>query len=859
MAPHPFRETHPSLLPSGRDCSRIPNAKAVACVSERCVVKRCKVGWVANPSQGTCVRDVEGSFRLQKDKKRVLEASASAKASVDSGLVQKLSALVTAVVDINGYAQPANWPSFASPYALPSDSSAIRLSNLINTVSTGIVDLISSSSVSSFDVNFKSLSYANTLLRNTLAECGCVKRLALEPLVTAVETMATVTLDTQNYLASHPFVSINNGTVIDLDLPVAVGAASDVLSGLNLKETNSASFRDYVGNPINALLDGSNLEPRSHKRDNPALEVDADVVLDSGLVAQLKALIVLVAELNHANVLLPPPGSPVPHVQTVASNVVQAVDEATVELLASSTILSFVSNVNNLMSVNAVVLNTLHGCDCVEDLNLHQVLSSLLKVSEATLGLQSWCDRHPVAHHVSGSGSLSSIIPNTSNAPITLGLSHLLSGLVSANVKESTNTGVALLSGVSNALNDLLGSPIFRRGGVGRRGLDSATYNASVTATVNSDFAIKLSGLVDQVVELEAASSTLQHSLSPSSPSYLKSSIHTSLVAIIVNATVNLLDEPAVLSIVSNVDSLVEIILHVSIALDKCSCSEDLGLGSLVAHLKLVTDSVLDLQLWCRSHSDASLPGVSDALSALAQVYLPKLLNASITLGLPLRLSSGIDVSIAGLENGLGKAVGDLLGDLKGFLKPGGGSAGVDLDLSATLDALARSNINSQVGTQINTLINLVIDLNISATSLPAAISENIHGLSVPLEDVVGRILNIAVPFKEAPTFSLDLSVDDLINFTASLKSTLEECKCIEELGLGQFVEKLDKVTNAALDIQSTCRANSQLPTGSTHAPLISHTLNSELPTAFGLSNFHVGVDLEGGVVGLGADELSDG
>ena len=819
-------------------------------------MNRCKNRWVANPSQDKCVRDAEGSFRLQKNKKRVLEASASAEAFVDSGLVEKLSALVTAVMVIN---EPANRPSFASPYALPSDLSAIHLSNLINTISTGVVDLISSSSVSSFDVNFKSLSHANTVLRNTLAECGCVKRLALEPLVKAIETMATVTLDAQNYLASHPIVSINNGTEIDLDLPIAIGPTSG-LSGLNLK----TSFRDVVGNPMNALLDRSNLEPRSHNRDNPAaLEVDANFVIDSDLLAQLKALIMLVVDLNRASVLLPPSGSPAPHAQTVASNAAQAVVEATAELLASSTILSFVSNVNNLMNVNAVVLNTLHGCDCVEDLNLHQVLNSLLKVSEATLGLQSRCDRHPVAHHVSGSGSLSSIIPNTSNAPITLGLSHLLSGSVSANVKESTSIGGALLSGVSNALNDLLGSAILRRGGVGRRGLDSATYNASVTATINSDFTTKLSGLMDQVVKLEAASSGLLHSLFPSGPSDLKSSIHTSLVAIIVNATVNLLHEPAVLSIISNIDYLVEITSHVSIALNKCSCSDDLGLGSLVAHLKLVTDSVLDLQLWCRSHSDESLLlGVSNALSALAQVYLPKLLNAPIILGLPHRLSSGIDVNIAGLENGLSKVVGDLLDGLEGFLKPGRGFTGVDLDLSATLDALVHvivgSDINSRVRTQIDTLINLVIDLNISATLLPAAISENIHGLSVPLGDVVGHILNITVPFKEAPTFSfLDLSVDDLINCTASLKSTLEECQCIEELGLGQFVENLDKVTNAALDIQSSCRANSQLPTGSTEAPLISHTSNSDFPTAVGPSNFLVRVDL-GGVVGLGVNELSD-
>ena len=756
----------------------------------------------------------------------------------------------------------ANRPSFASPYAPPSDLSAIHLSSLINTLSIGAVDLISSSSVSSFNVNFKSLSNANTLLRNTLVECGCVKRLALEPLVTAVETMATVTLDTQNYLASHPILTVNNDTGIDLGLPNAIISASDVLSVLDLRETNSASFRHVVGNPINAPLDRSNLRPRSHKRDDPAaLEVDADVVLDSDLLAQLKALIVLVVELNHASILLPSSGSPAPHTQTAASNVAQAVVEATAKLLASSKILSFVSNVNNLMNVNAVVLNTLHGCDCVEDLNLHQVFNSLLKVSEATLGLQSWCDRHPIAHIVSGSESLSSIIPNTSNAPIALGLSHLLSGLVSVNVKGSIGIGGTLLSGVSNALNDLLGSAIFRRGGEGRRGLDSATYDASVTATVNSDFATKLSSLVDQVVKLEAASSSLQHSLSPSSPSDLKSSIHTSLVAIIVNATVNLLHEPAVPSIVSNVDYLVEIILHVSIALDKCSCTDDLGLGSLVAHLKLVTDSVLDLQLWCRSHSDASLlPELSDALSAFAQVYLPKLLNAPIILG----LSSGIDVSIAGLENGLSKAVGNLLDDLEGFLKPGSGFVGVDLDLSATLDALAHvvvgSNINSHIGTQIDALLNLVIDLNISATLLPAAISGNIHGLSVSLGDAVGHILNIAVPFKEARTFSsLDSSVGDLINFTASLNSTLEACKCVEELGLGQFVENLDKVTKAALDIQSTCRANSQLPTGSTDAPLISHTPNSDLPTDFGPSNLLVGIDLEGGVVGLGVDEPSDG
>ncbi|EDR10188.1 uncharacterized protein LACBIDRAFT_318325 [Laccaria bicolor S238N-H82] len=697
MAPHPFPETHPSLLPSGKDCSRIPNAKAVACASEECVVKRCKDGWVTNPSQDTCVRDVEGSFRLQKNKKRVIDASASAEASVDSGLVEKLSALVTAVVDINGYAQPANQPSFASPYALPSDSSAIHVSNLINTVSTGTVDLISSSSVSSFNVNFKSLSYANTLLRNTLAECGCVERLALEPLVTAVETMATVTLDTQNYLTSHPIVSVNNGTVIDLDLSVAIEAASDLLSGLHLEETNSASFRSVVGNPTNALLDRSNLRPRPHKRDNPtAFEVDADVVLDSDLLAQLKALVVLVVDLNHANVLLPPSGPPAPHAQTVASNVAQAVVEATAELLASSTIFSFVTNVNNLMNVNAVVLNTLHGCDCVEDLNLRQVLNNLLKVSEATLGLQSWCDRHPVAHHVSKSGSLSSTIPNTSNAPITLDLSHLLSGSVSANVKGSISVGGALLAGPSNELNHLLGSAIFKRGGVGRRGLDSATLNASVAATANLDFETRLFILVNQVAKLEAASSSLQPSLS-SDLINLKSSIRTTLVDAIVDATVKFLHEPAVPSIVSNVDYLVEIISHVSVALDKCSFTDDLGLGSLATDLKLVSNSVLDLQLWCRSHSDASLlPEVSYALSAVAQVYQPKL---------PHRLSSGIDVSIAGLENGLGKAVIELLDD---FLKPGGGSAGVDLNLSATLDALAHlvigSNVNSHVGTQIDTL-----------------------------------------------------------------------------------------------------------------------------------------------------------
>ena len=548
MARQPFFEAGPVPHVSGVDCTRIANAEISRCSGQRCIVTKCKVGWLTNIARDRCIRDFDDPPNLRKVLKREesLASNVAATADVNSELLAKIGAIVKLVSDLDCDLSP-------SPPLASSSPPAAVISDLLSGVADATSMLITSTTVPSLLNNLDDLLNVSSQLSSTISSCRCGIDLGLTDIKDSLNNIVTASLDVKSWCAQN------------------------VLTGLNLS----------------GLLSGLGLN-------NSTLSVGA--VVSSGLVDQIQLVVGLVVGLAGVSSSLPPPShgsgsvltSPI-DLSPINTDIINSIINATADIINAPTVTSLVSGIGALVNVNSLASSLLDHCGCVNALGLGPLVANLAQVVNASLEMKDWCDTYPVtripqfpATGSPGAGTLTSV-SNIDELPIDVGLSNLL-GLL-----EPVESGVAasrLGTATSTLTNGNWGDL-----GSGLLGMGDVTAVTAAWGVLNPELVVQLEGLMNLVTELQA-------SCSPSGPTPLDAStlLDPNLVADVVQKAFNLLDSPTVNSLVTNTDALITANSALQTALTNCACADILGLDNMVKYLVLVTNAALGLKNWCSSN-----------------------------------------------------------------------------------------------------------------------------------------------------------------------------------------------------------------------------------------------------------------
>ncbi|KAF8816459.1 hypothetical protein BYT27DRAFT_6447209 [Phlegmacium glaucopus] len=543
MTPHPFFEADPVLHVAGVDCTRITNANISRCSGQRCIVSKCKVGWLPNLPRDRCVLDYDGPPKLREVLMREdsLVINAAANADLNSELLAKIGAIVKLVSGFSGL------DCDLSPSQIPasSSSSAVVISDLLNGVSNATSTLIASTTIPSLLNNLDHLLNVSSLLSSTISSCGCETDLGLTGIEDALNNIVAASLNLESWCAQNVPIDFNlSGLLSELGLntsTVAVGAA-----------------------------------------------------VSSDLVDQIKSFVGLVVGLAGVSSSLPPPspgsgGVPMSPTDrsSINTNIINSIINATADIINAPTATLLVSGIGALVNVTGLASSLLDHCGCVNALGLGPLSANLAQVVNAALGMKVWCDTYPVASIPkspatgSPSAGASTSVSNTDNLPIDVGLSNLL--------------GLLGLVGYGVAIGGL---------GTDTSTLASGLLGTGDVSPVTAASGVVNPALVTQLDNLENLVTELQASCSPSGPTSLDAStlLDPNLVADVVQKAVNLLDSPTAISLVANIDALITANSDLQTALTNCTCADILGLDGMVKYLVLVSNAALGLKNWCLSN-----------------------------------------------------------------------------------------------------------------------------------------------------------------------------------------------------------------------------------------------------------------
>jgi hypothetical protein len=585
--------------------------------------------------------------------------STDANVVVNSDLVPQLTVLVDLVLNLGLASVDVPASSHGSDL-----SPAINPANLIHAVTTATGDVLKSPTVANVD----KLVHTSTLLGDLLGGCGCVDALGLRSLAHYLDKVIDAALAIQKWCGHNPVTlpAHPSGTSYDSSSPTSIPNTSnnatvlgldDLLTALGLTSVKShvdvGGLGPGLNKPLNDLLNSlgigpANVHPRDLNHASTIANANTDVEVDEALLKQMKEVVMLVVKLKNDSPL-PAPSSdshsialPVPvhrsELAHVDGSLVDAIVQATANLLKSANLSSLLNNINALITVNSLAANTLASCGCVDDLGLARVVENLEKVLAATLRLKDWCAHHPVVVGPTPS----------SNVP---GLHHGHDGILGTPIDLG--------------LNDLLAA----------LGLD---------VNSNADADLELQGLVNVLVQLVLNLRDDSTSLPPSppSPSHTSTGTHgppavvsQNLIDAILQATGSLLRSLTGPELLSSVDALLDINVSLGDVLSGCGCVDDLGLGHLVKDVEAIVKAALAVKNWCSDHGNPASPGSSSGSggSVVAGSHpspsTPIIINAE-----DLLRSLGLDglIKVDGIVGGLGDAINKPVNSLLGSLGLGG-------------------------------------------------------------------------------------------------------------------------------------------------------------------------------------------
>ena len=319
--------------------------------------------------------------------------------------------------------------------------------------------------------------------------------------------------------------------------------------------------------------------------------------------------------------------------------------------------------------------------------------------------------------------------------------------------------------------------------------------NPTVPANVDSDLVGQIKSLVGLVVSLAA-------SLPPLSTSQSNlSSINTNIVSII-NATAHIVNATTLTSLVSSVGALVNANGIANRLLDHCGCVSALGLETVAEDLAQITNAALRMQDWFNLYPVANI-SVTGSSSTVGSTSNSNTEGLSIELGLSnlLGLLGTIERSVAVRVSGT--ATNTLANGLSG------GLAG---ELLSTGESMADADTpaRSELLTKIEDLVGTLIEVTPRAPSVPQT--------STPVVDssVINNVLRAYEGLLRVPTMAtIKLEVNRLVSATLTSVKTLDNCGCVDDLGLAATYDLLVQIAEASLDLQDWCYGHSVLVSSS--------------------------------------------
>jgi hypothetical protein len=480
-----------------------------------------------------------GPLRLNARQKR--QDVFSTVATPNSDLRAQIQAVVNFVVDLN---------EVAHSIPAPEDTPAVDYMSLVQSTVDATVNLLNSNTVSNVIANVNALVNTNSDFKEKLSNCACVDNLGLGVLLVKLDAVLNSALNLQRWCERNPvgIPVLPEGSELGTALPAPIPNTSDLALDLDLDALLEVLSR--LTSPANLLT-----------------KVDAVAHIDASVLDKVSALAQLVLDLSNGASLPPAPtGSapiPIPIVGTpelpVDASLAQAIVQATVNLLGSSTVPSVLTNIDALVNVNAIVANALANCGCIEGMELGNFVGILDTVGQAAIDLKN-----------------------------NINLDADLLGTVNLDVK--------------GLLADLL-----------------ARLNIVGDVTANLELQNKIDALVKLVIALQGKTFAIP-SLLPSIPSMPTPGLpNKNMLGGIVRATTSLLGSVTVPEFVANIDALVNANVLLGKMLNGCRCVEALGLNGVQQGVEGVSQAATDLQQWCATNTIAD-PSSPNTIVANAEV-----------------------------------------------------------------------------------------------------------------------------------------------------------------------------------------------------------------------------------------------
>jgi hypothetical protein len=316
--------------------------------------------------------------------------------------------------------------------------------------------------------------------------------------------------------------------------------------------------------------------------------------------------------------------------------------------------------------------------------------------------------------------------------------------------------------------------------------LSGLGLNNTVAVVVNSDLVDQIKSLVGLVVGLAGVGSSLLPP--PTSPSNL-SSINTNIINSIVNATVYIVNATTVPSLVSSIGALVNANGLASSLLDHCSCVSTLGLGTFVADLAQVANATLRMQDWCDTYpvANTSATGSSSTGASISNSNTDEL---------------SIDLGLSNLLDLLGPVESGVSGTATNTLANGGLAGGLLISTGVRRQIMvdADASVTSELLTKIEGLVSTVLTLIGVALPVPS-----VPQTSAPVVDssVIDNVLRATEALLRVSSVgTIEPEVNGLVAASLASVKTLDNCGCVDNLGLAATYDSLVQIAEASLDLQ---------------------------------------------------------
>ena len=337
---------------------------------------------------------------------------------------------------------------------------------------------------------------------------------------------------------------------------------------------------------------------------------------------------------------------------------------------------------------------------------------------------------------------------------------------------------------------------------------DSLSINVTANTVVDPEVLTKLVAIVDTVLHLGLP------------PSVSGANVTTSILygVSLLNdantATANLVTSRTIGTFLKNIDHLIDISSLLKSWLSSCACVNGFGLSELVEEINSLLSAVAELRTFCSSHPIVSGPESYSTVTVLSPsaTFLPDhpLLIRPSDISAGLLLNSEVDATINGLLD-TNKVLNAL---------------GLGLDDHHT----PTSNIDSDLLNQIIALAHLAIDMQNRPTGLPLV------GDSASIDANLLAIGRVTKNLLSATTVSdIVTSLELLVALSNVSVQILENCGCIDSLGVQQLHSNLNHMLGVALEARTWCRSHPVVP-GSSMLPLV-NTTGDDVAVVVGLSD----------------------